>query len=151
MSEYKEFVKDFAFRTKKNLKYIESKKNIGCDSVFEFTQLVNSLLGLLVIPQERECDRICNNFVSQKTCEGLKACIERNDYNNECDFTNILRHMRNAIAHGQVEIGATNGEISSILFIDKNHNNCRQFHIRLTCSQLRDFIEEFSDSLIEKL
>tara|TARA_R110000744_G_scaffold118921_1_gene221984 strand:- start:10312 stop:10788 length:477 start_codon:yes stop_codon:yes gene_type:complete len=46
-----EFVIDFAKRTRLNLEAIETAKENGED-VREFTQLINSLLGLLIFPYE---------------------------------------------------------------------------------------------------
>ena len=52
------FVADFAMRTQNNLQhindgaYIENEKDIKEKTFFEVTQLINSLLGLAVIPIE---------------------------------------------------------------------------------------------------
>lgn len=54
MAEYIEFVKEFAARTKSNLDFIKKAKTQQPIELYEFTQLVNSLFGLLVIPQQRE-------------------------------------------------------------------------------------------------
>ena len=54
---YENLIKDFANRTRKNLVAIRNLKSAGAD-VFDLTQLINSLLGLLVFPRERYVDRI---------------------------------------------------------------------------------------------
>tara|TARA_R110002094_G_scaffold49450_1_gene61293 strand:+ start:60 stop:536 length:477 start_codon:yes stop_codon:yes gene_type:complete len=51
MEFHDEFVIDFTKRTRLNLKSIESANEKGED-VREFTQLINSLLGLLIFPYE---------------------------------------------------------------------------------------------------
>tara|TARA_R110002111_G_scaffold97462_2_gene150709 strand:+ start:529 stop:1005 length:477 start_codon:yes stop_codon:yes gene_type:complete len=51
MEYHDEFVIDFAKRTRLNLDSIERAKDNGAD-VREFTQLSNSLLGLLIFPYE---------------------------------------------------------------------------------------------------
>ena len=43
-----------AQRTRKNLEYIKSQVDSGNEEVHVVTQLVNSLLGLIVVPQEKE-------------------------------------------------------------------------------------------------
>lgn len=52
MEYHERFIIDFAKRTRANLEFIEQAKPSG-DQVFEVTQLVNSLLGLLVFSRER--------------------------------------------------------------------------------------------------
>jgi hypothetical protein len=58
MDYQKEFIIDFARRTRANLEFIESAKR---PDVFEVTQLFNSMLGLLVFPQQSYIDRIPKN------------------------------------------------------------------------------------------
>lgn len=150
MSEYKDFVKDFACRTYKNLEFIEKTQEARYEELYEFTQLINSLLGLLVIPQQRENDRIDNNFVEAETLEHLRSSIERDDYNRR-EFKDIIRHMRNAVAHGSVQIVPNDGTITGIIFTDNSDHNKKQFRIILTCKVLRSFVQDFSEKLIAKL
>lgn len=50
---YHDVLKDSAKRTQKNLEFIEkTKRDSPFIEVFEVTQLINSLLGLLVFPKE---------------------------------------------------------------------------------------------------
>ena len=55
--QYQDLVRDFARRTRTNLEFIRHARNHG-ESVYEVTQLVNSMLGLLVFPQQQYVDRI---------------------------------------------------------------------------------------------
>ena len=61
-------VLDFARRTKKNLEFIEhslTRDRLNSENdVYEVTQLINSLLGLLVFPQQKFYDAIPSSFVS---------------------------------------------------------------------------------------
>ena len=55
--QYKDTVRDFAERTIKNLEAIEKMKNNNSNAdVYEVTQLINSLLGLLVLIREHITD-----------------------------------------------------------------------------------------------
>ena len=45
------FLNEFSSRTIKNLKFIDD--HVGYSDVFEVTQLINSLLGLIIIPVEK--------------------------------------------------------------------------------------------------
>src|SRR5262245_2160707 len=61
MSAYADLIRDFADRTRKNLEVIEklASTHLGekpHEGVFKVTQLVNSLLGLLVFPQQEWFD-----------------------------------------------------------------------------------------------
>ena len=51
---YEDVIADFAKRTEANLQTIRRlAKEGGATPAFEVTQLVNSMLGLLVFPQQR--------------------------------------------------------------------------------------------------
>ena len=54
---YDDLVKDFAERTLINLDHMQKQQQAGFP-VFEVTQLVNSLLGLLVFPRENWINKI---------------------------------------------------------------------------------------------
>ena len=155
MSEYKHFLRDFINRTLHNLEFLEGKHESGQYEVYEFTQLVNSLLGLLVIPQQREFNRIDDSFIDEQILEKLQGAIVRNDYaresNSHNNFKIILKHMRNAIAHGWLEMSATESEISTIEFIDRNQWTNQFFIIRLDIALLKEFVIDFSGKLIERI
>lgn len=55
--EYKYFIADFTSRTRRNLEYLDNQYEQGA-SVYPVTQLWNSLLGLVVLPREREFESI---------------------------------------------------------------------------------------------
>lgn len=65
MSSYniENFLFDFAYRTKTNLEYIEKYYNE--DYLYEVTQVINSLLGLIVIPYE------ASKNMSEKTIKSI--------------------------------------------------------------------------------
>ena len=54
---YEEVVLDFALRTRKNLEAIEALQRLDA-GVFEVTQQINSMLGLLVFPQQEYVESI---------------------------------------------------------------------------------------------
>ena len=77
MSEYdiKRFTTDFIDRTNKNYEFICKEKNINglngeaSNSVYEVTQLVNSLFGVIVIPCETYFSKRCNENIIEKLLE----------------------------------------------------------------------------------
>ncbi len=155
MTDYKVFVKDFVERTLHNLEFLEKKHESGQYEVYEFTQLVNSLLGLLVIPQQREYNRIDDSFIDEQILEKLQGAIVRNDYaresNSHNNFKIILKHMRNAIAHGRLDFAGKNNVISQITFKDKSrHKIPRFFVISMDIEILREFVNDFAQKLLQK-
>lgn len=54
---YEEVIRDFALRTRKNLEAIETLQRLDA-GVFKVTQLINSMLGLLVFPQQEYVESI---------------------------------------------------------------------------------------------
>ena len=151
MAEYKGFVKEFASRTKSNLDFFWKEKPQQSIELYEFTQLVNSLFGLLIIPQQREYKRINDDFIDAEVLETLQNKITRNDYQYN-DFAEILRHMRNALTHGTITMSAPTGYISAIEFADTNPDDpSKRFIIKLTKHELLKFVYDFSSKLDAKL
>ena len=54
---YKDLVKDFAERTRINLALIQAEAKAGKDA-YEVTQLMNSMLGLFLFPEQEFYDII---------------------------------------------------------------------------------------------
>ncbi len=140
------FLADFADRTISNLRFIEDGAEVY--KLHEVTQLINSLLGLIIIPVEyykktykiKNCnkDRIIQG-ISLNDYNVVANMIEKcdkekrfySDYDRDRDrsgrisVSEFINHLRNAIAHG-----GNNGIhffpvsdsriISSVIFYDNN-------------------------------
>ncbi len=98
MSEYVDFVRDFATRTRENLEFIRTRKDCGAN-VNEVTQLINSLLGMLIfiqakddLPEARLED--IPEFPDIRRLKGRRA---------KKKFSLFIKAMRDAIAHGQIK------------------------------------------------
>jgi len=116
MTEYKDFYKNFAERTKVNLEFIEQSQSDG-ENVFETTQLINSLLGMIVFL--RESDRIDGSSLSRlwKNLRYIPIYDEHNYSNRPSDF---IRKFRNALAHGHIEPQVDeNKEVSRFILWDE--------------------------------
>ncbi len=154
MSMYELFIKDFVVRTNKNLEYIEEKKENG-DEVYEVTQLVNSFLGLIVFPKEKAWDQIRKIQDFQSIMDNIEFDIRINTYSykRRCmNLKNFVYHVRNAVAHGGIELFHDNNEIKSIAFYDCIKNKRRiveEFNIVMDISQIREFVKLFSEKFIE--
>lgn len=160
------FVEEFAYRTKINYYYgllriadqeqkelinekierikneMKEKQYAYNDSFFEITQLINSLIGLLILPQQENYNRI-RNFRNLNGFPTLKKYFEQTDEDiyintykesvreinwddnpNETKLSDFLRHLRNAISHRRVMIhpencNVTGDKITHVIFEDE--------------------------------
>src|SRR3970282_928038 len=107
MTEYKEvngsIVQDFARRTLANLQFIDQNKKQP--DVYEVTQLINSMLGLLVFPKEEFWDKI--------TPVPLARIPEANvihQHMGKCsDLRQFLRCLRNSVSHFNIALKPEGG------------------------------------------
>ena len=174
MSEYNinKFLAEFTERTIKNLDVIGCLASNG-ENVFEVTQLINSLLGLVVLPKEmyqhikdKDLRKASDNDYDEvKTI--IKKCKDEkrwySSYNedlaaNEVSF--FIKHIRNAVSHSG-DTGLRfypineNGEINQVYFYDtythtekaKNNigkNTTYEFCVKLTIDEINAFVRAVS-------
>ena len=112
------FIKDFYKRTLSLLNNSQSEYDVAL--------LINSMLGLLIVPKERYFHSI---QVSEKYVDKVLLNTIRSAFINEpnISFTEILRRLRNSVCHGNMEIKAERSnlinkppKIGSIIFQDQN-------------------------------
>ena len=107
---------EFIARTQKNLIAIECLKEKGGE-VYEVTQLLNSMLGLLIFPKERRLyEKIQPKSWDTMVEEGWP--LPSGDNAHVSDLEELIRHMRNAVAHCKFNLTTDHDEISSIEFRD---------------------------------
>lgn len=107
---------EFIARTQKNLIAIECLKEKGV-KVYEVTQLLNSMLGLLIFPKERRLyEKIQPKSWDTMVEEGWP--LPSGDNAHVSDLEELIRHMRNAVAHCKFNLTTDHDEISSIEFRD---------------------------------
>lgn len=102
MDYQKEVIIDFARRTRTNLEFIEKAETRG-ESVFEVTQLANSLLGLLVFPREHYMDNIPDIPLSTLVEQGWPDIRTTHGKLPQNTLKQLMRMLRNSIAHFNVE------------------------------------------------
>jgi hypothetical protein len=149
MTEYKEIddsvVKDFAQRTLDNLLFIESNKKQR--NVYEVTQLINSMLGLLVFPKEEFWDTISPIPLSEIPSI-QKLVIRRDTYEEPCDDLKILiRHIRNSVSHFSLEFRNDKNYISGIEMRDEYKG--QEWRAEISIFDLRDFVVWFVKKIID--
>lgn len=158
------FVSEFACRTKLN--YLKQKmanedngiekadiekqivaleqkmkeRGFNISKYYEVTDLLNSMLGLLIFPEQNAYDNMSNREDDMKNhLPNLYRVISvpgnySNSYDNERRSPkgplNVLKHMRNAASHDRVMILpkykktiSGDNKITSIEFYDQDYNN----------------------------
>jgi len=147
-----EFVKDFAKRTRKNLEYMKN-----CE--YDVTQLINSSVGLIILPKEEHLICIADNMIGDDLYNEMVKCIKVNTY-EKCNLSEIVRHIRNAIAHNRIEFKAEKesigkiGKIEEIIIKDHRYRNkyreAADFKMIITIELLYEFFCAFSNAVIEQ-
>jgi hypothetical protein len=101
---YEDVIADFASRTEVNLRTIRCLAREGhVTQAFEVTQLVNSMLGLLVFPQQRYIDRIPEMPIAELAGNGWPIPEVVGDYPQVPNLRQLVRMLRNAVAHCNLE------------------------------------------------
>lgn len=145
MSAYVNFRKNFIERTKENLDWAAENK-----VPFEATNLLNSCLGLIVLPtqflhekgNEQALLRLPNDLFQQMDIEKIP------DNNKSAD--NIIRHLRNGIAHGRIEQLVKDGDIVGIQIEDRTDNDApASTIIRIDIDNLKDIALTIANACCE--
>lgn len=163
MSDYEEvdgsIVQDFAKRTLANLKFIEAAKNEQEADVFEVTQLVNSLLGLLVFPKEEFWNQIkdqsLDNIPGAKELKGhITSTYKKNDGEEDEGTSHLkpfIRHLRNGVSHFRVAFKDNEQhEITGLVIRDEYKYGSKNYEWQVTIERieyLQHFIEWFAQGL----
>lgn len=185
------FVNEFAYRTKLNYYYqkkrfaksekerndadaeIENvlremnRKGFAVEEYYEVTDLINSLVGLLVFPEQATYRYISSREVDMRQLfPHLWNCMQSADYKNTYENErgdknspqNIIRHLRNSLSHNKVMIvprSATIGnkqQITAIIFKDESRNTSgerQKFALTINVKDLEKVVMEICDYLIQ--
>lgn len=107
---------EIILRTEKNLQAIKKLRKQG-EEVFEVTQLINSLLGLLVYPRERIIEKVQEISWEMLKCEGWPLPTGINA--QVSDLNQLVRKMRNALVHFNFDLLQSQGEIVGMRFFSR--------------------------------
>lgn len=135
----------FIQRTYHNLKHYEKERKEEIllkekNYQFEVTQILNSFLGLVALPQQQ-----MESLIKEIDISNLKKNIKKGTQTPE----EVFRHLRNAIAHGHfledMELDEQHS-IQSITFRDykcKDHKKGdKNFEIVLSIKEILDLIKK---------
>jgi hypothetical protein len=138
--QYSDFLLDFALRTYKNLEIIQDSVREKSEG-YEVTQLINSMLGLLVFPIEVYLKSIPEEFPNQRLEEVFSKCQStyESDQSESKSFRNMIEHIRNALAHKHIFLHYDPNEIHSVTFEDsyfsRQNNLTSRFRVTLTVEE----------------
>ena len=132
--------------------HIEKKSTI--DEKYEVTLLINCLLGLLVLPNERLLVDKIPDIPFEKFEEwGLPKKFVTNwgtIPEHERNLKKIIHHMRNSIAHFRVTSYGNGCEITSIKFRDcKYSGKITTFEGEIPVKCLKIFIRKLARTIID--
>jgi hypothetical protein len=145
---YEEVIRDFAARTRKNLRVIEDLHKQGLE-VYEATQLINSTLGLLVFPQQEYVDRIPETPLDELRQNGWPVPRCRMGSDRVQNLNQLIRYLRNAVAHFNIAfIDDGQGQVHLLRVWNENPAGVKTWEAELSVSDLRGIAERFIDLLL---
>ena len=135
----KKFVVEFIKRTKENIKIIQDNNG------YDITQMINSLIGVLIIPFELWESRVIDLRDCMPDClETMEAYLA-----SGCDdFMHFFRHLRNAAAHNGITFDGKMS-IETITFqsrVDPN-NSSELYTSVFKVNEFILFVNEFTDKI----
>ena len=144
-------LQDIMRRTMANLKFVEA--NAGEDGPFEVTQLINSFLGALAHPWEALRDDLNQMSLEAANAAGWpKLGKERGTDSDPRSLGDMVRLMRNSIAHGNIEfLPGPRGEIRALRIWNLHPSSGkRTWGVLVTVADMRLFLQCFVE-LTEEL
>ena len=136
---------DFVRRTKANLTIIRTRPLEEGEERYEATQLINSMLGLLVMPQQTDIIETGRYLIRDLAESGWVFPRPARGYYNPGDLTALLRLMRNGIAHWGLNFEEQNGNLHSVMFKNTDtETNKVTWRARMTLNELASFVEKLS-------
>ena len=158
--DYQNLVNDYIKRTQANLEVVETIAKSGSESqVYEITQLMNSLFGLLIVPYERYKDKNEDDirYVDgyQEIVNFINNIANKNKYYSDYysdkryKVTSFIRHLRNALAHSgnnQVLYLDKEGKLIGVIFCDNikddNSGEEHEFCVELDFDSLKQIVKK---------
>ena len=145
---------NFAQRTLQNLEIIE--REVPIDSGFHpITQLINSLVGLVVFIHEKEfVSHFANLPLSELVGKGWpRVQIDKDDDEKRPTraLGDLVWHLRNAIAHGRISFSSDSRDLSEVrMAIEDYYPRAAlpYWAASLTAEELRDLTLKMIDLLL---
>lgn len=146
-------VQDFAQRTLENLEFIETqvdeyRNKRSMVQVFEVTQLINSLLGLLVFPKEEFYQQRLQSIDIRSL--GWVKIIQDTDFPQFTDLGDLIKKLRNSVSHFHIASDVDRvDELDYLYFWDTNpHNGNQNWGGQISVADLREFVKRFAEGIV---
>lgn len=149
--EYHNLVKDFAERTRHNLHLIEECAAAG-DRAYEVTQLINSMLGLLVLPQQHYYEQVPRLTMAQLREQGWPEPVLSGQIGEPNDLRELFRYLRNGITHFNLRFQEQDGVLSGVTIWNHqsgNKNNPKNWQVTLGLDELLIITDRFIALLLD--
>lgn len=142
---------EFARRVRKNLDFIIKKRNEGED-VHEVTQLVTSLLGIIVFPWQAGALKHLESLrLSDLEIQGWPRWeILLDEKRDTKTLYNLIRHLRNAASHRRLRFLSDDPEMHKveIEFEDAPNDNAPpNWRAKINAADLKVFCDRFTERL----
>ena len=148
--DYQDLVKDFAERTEHNLEALRKFQKDGFE-FYEVTQLINSCLGLLILPKENYVTNIPEIPLEQLKSDKWPIPEIEGNFEQVKDLRELIRYLRNAIAHFNIEfIADTNRNIEGIKVWNINRDEKITWKAKLSIKQLEMLLNKFSELIMKQ-
>lgn len=136
-----DFHRSFVERTRKNLDSYQGE--------YEATHLINSLLGLLIVPKERLLDDIPTTPLDQLDHTQWGRTSDWLTQPNKCELGHehsltlrqFVRKLRNAVAHFHIQPYPESGEVQGFRFADGS------FKAKVPVPDLKLFVKQLASEL----
>ncbi|THB69264.1 MAG: hypothetical protein D6B27_00840 [Gammaproteobacteria bacterium] len=142
--EYNNLIQDFVERTKINLNAIEELKHSG-NNVYEVTQFINSLLGMLIFPQQEFFKNIPQISITEAETDGWIIPNPVGSHKQVANLSVFLRYLRNAVSHCNIEVLSKNKEISGIKVWNISNNGTINWECKFSITELKSIVTKFHE------
>src|SRR5579871_6775096 len=141
---------DIMRRTMANLEFIEQRAKP--DGPFEVTQLINSFLGALAHPWEMLRNELNVTLIEQAERQGWPIPrAEQTTDQAPTTLGDLIRLMRNGIAHGNISfLAGGQDQIAALRVENRNRQGRRTWGVIITPALMRRFLERFV-ALVEEI
>jgi hypothetical protein len=140
----------FADHTRKNLRFIiEARRNN--QDVHPVTQTVNSMLGLLVFPQQKGFDNSIDSLpLTQLFSAGWpRVQVTQEEYPTRT-LGDLIKHMRNAVAHRLITFSSDSRDSTEVVITMSDRPSKRKpinWSAQVYANDLQEFSLKFIDLL----
>lgn len=144
-------IREFVKRTRDNLEAIRDlKKGVSKTEVWEFTQLINSMLGLLVFPRERYVDNIPKIPLSVLRDRGWRIPKVVEGFSDPGDLSVLFRLLRNSVAHCNIEfLTDSDRQLNGLRVYNKDNSGKKTWLAEISKEDLEDLTNRFVSLLLD--